>query len=381
MHPNRPRLGSTSRSPRAPRPTRSAGATRGLAPLAFLVLALPVGGAGCASCERAGQGTLSVMGGTINDPGNKSLRRGMLAFGIDRACSEMLKRTAALREGGETSGSATNPTNGRFFPKTCSAATAENGDLVMSLSGTGYTYASMVHKVTFDAAATITFDQDFLMSGDDLYGYFRTKDVSKPQVTLKVIESRLPAIANQLTGFGENYARQLMDEKMRDGFTMRRRPNSETDFRSGIVQLGTWPKVDYDVKGGLTLANDRSEVHEQQRDFLGPFEVADSDKAIFVRGRIDGAPGLNVLVIDDATAKPWIETYMTAAEATPPPAAPKQSYTTQQGQEFAVTVTGKGTYWIVLDNTATITGGYKPPGNLLDDRAAVVSYAVVYGDK
>ncbi len=355
--------------------------TRQWTSLALLLLTLPTGGAGCASCESAGQGSLSVMGGTINDPGNKSLRRGMMAFGIDRACSEMLKRTASLREGGEAAGAATNPTNGRFFPKTCQAASAQNGDLVMSLSGTGYTYASIVHKVTFDASATVTFDQDFLMSGDDLYGYFRTKDVSHPQVSLRVIESRLPAIANQLTGFGDNYARQLLDEKMRDGFTMRRRKNSETDFRSGVVQLGTWPKVDYDVKGGLTLANDRSEVHEQQRDFLGPFEITDGDKAIFVRGRIDGAPGLNVLVMDDAAARPWIETYLSAPEATPPPSPAKQAYTTQQGQEFAFNVTGKGTYWIVLDNTSTIAGGYTPPGNLLDDRAAVVSYAIVYGDK
>jgi hypothetical protein len=375
MHPERPRTVSAKRRPRAPRPLAR------LIPAAFLALALPTAGVGCASCEKAGHGTLSLMGGTINDPQNKALRRGMLAFGIDRACEEMLKRPTGLREGGEMAGSATNPTNGRFFPKTCQQATAENGDLILALTGTGYTYASMVHKVTFDASATVTFDQDFLMSGDDLYGYFRTKDVSKPNVTLKVIESRLPAIANQLTGFGENYARQLLDEKLRDGFTMRRRANAETDFRPGIVQLGTWPRVDYDVKGGVPLANDRTEVHEQQRDFLGPFEITDSDKAIYVRGRIDGAPGLNVLVVDDATARPWIDTYMTTAEVTPPPSPPKQQWMAKQGAEFAFTVTGKGTYWIVLDNTATIAGGYKPPGNLLDDRAAVASYAVAYGDK
>jgi hypothetical protein len=375
-------MGSTPQrtAPSAPREGRGA-TLRSLAPIAFLVLALPVGGVGCASCERAGQNTISIMGGTINDPQNKSLRRGMLAFGIDRACQEMLKRPTALREGGEMAGSATNPTNGRFFPKTCSMATAENGDVVLTFSGTGYSYASMVHKVTFDASATAQFDQDFLMSGSDLYGYFRTKDVSKPNVSLKVIESRLPAIANQLTGFGDNYAKQLLSEKLRDGFTMRRRSNSETDFRSGIVELGTWPKVDYDVKGGLVLANDRSEVHEGQRDFLGPFEIGDSDKAVFLRGRIDGAPGLNVLVMDDAAAKPWIETYLTVGDATPPPSTPRQQVVAKQGQEFALTITGKGTYWIVLDNTATIAGGYAPPGNLLDDRAAVASYAIAYGDK
>jgi hypothetical protein len=225
------------------------------------------------------------MGGTVNDPGNKSLRRALLSFGLDAACKEMLKRPTALREGGETAGSATNPTNGRFFPRNCTQSVAANGDLIISFAGPGYTYATGVHKVTFEASATVQYDQDFLMSGSTLYGYFRTREVSKPAVQLKVIESTLPSIVNQLTGFGENYAKQLLSERLREGFTVRRKPDSETDFRAGIVQLGTWPAVGYKVDGGLTLANDRTEVHEQQRDFIGPLEIDDTSKAIYVTTR------------------------------------------------------------------------------------------------
>jgi hypothetical protein len=345
-----------------------------------LLLIVPLGGAGCASCEKAGFSGLSVMGGTINDPSNKSLRRGLLQFGLDQACAEMLKRPTALREGGETAGSATNPTNGRFFPKSCSQAQADNGDLVISFSGSGYTYASGVHKVTFEAAATVRYDQDFLMNGEELYGYFRTKEVSKPDIKLKVIESTLPAIANQLTGFGENYAKQLLSERLRDGFTVRRKSNSETDFRAGIVQLGTWPKLGYAMGGGLTLANDRTEVHEQQRDFIGPFEIDDEDNAIFVNGRIDGAPGVNVLVVDGATGDTWIDKYLTIGDATPPPAPPRQMLVAKQGAEFKLKITGKGRFWLVFDNTSTIAGGISPPGNFLDDRAAVVSFAASVGE-
>ncbi|GAC1571559.1 MAG: hypothetical protein NVS3B20_23920 [Polyangiales bacterium] len=349
----------------------------------MMVLSLPLGGAGCASCESAGQRGLSVMGGTVNNPENKSLRRAMLSFGLDRACTEMLKRSTSLREGGETAGSATNPTNGRFFPKTCSQSSAENGDLVIAFQGVGYTYASGVHKVTFEASASVQYDQDFLMQEDVLYGYFRTRAVSKPSVVLKVIESTLPAIANQLTGFGENYAKQLLNERLRDGFTVRRTPSSETDFRSGIVQLGTWPITGYATNGGLSLANDRTEVHEQQRDFIGPLELDDPDKALYVSGKIDGAPAVNVLVVDDATAKAWIDKYLSVANATPPPSPAQQLLVARQNQEFKLKIGGgaKGTYWLVFDNTSTISGGASPPGNFLDDRAAVVSYAVVVGDK
>jgi len=352
---------------------------------AFLVLSLPTSGAGCASCASAGQAGLSLMGGTINDPKNKSLRRAMLSFGLDSACKEMLKRPTALREGGETAGSATNPTNGRFFPRTCTQSTAANGDLIISFAGVGYTYASGVHKVTFDASATVQYDQDFLMSGDILYGYFRTKEVSKPNIQLKVIESTLPAIANQLTGFGENYAKQLLAERLRDGFTVRRKPDSETDFRAGIVTLGTWPVVGYkvDPSGGLTYVNDRTEVHEQQRDFIGPLELDDSDKAFYVSGRMDGASTINVVVVDDSVGRAWVDKYLTVGDATPPPGKLLTQLIAKQNQEFRVKIGGghKGTYWLVFDNTATIPGGASPPGNLLDDRAGVVTYAVVLGDK
>lgn len=348
---------------------------------ATLLALAALSGTGCASCERAGMAGLSLMSGTINDPANKSLRRGMMSFALDRACKEMMMRTTALREGGETSGAATNPTNGRFFPRSCTQTTAPNGDLVISFSGVGYTYASVVHKVTFEASASIQYDQDFLMSGDDLYAYFRTKQLVQTNFQLKVIESTLPAMANQLTGFGDKYAKQLMNERLRDGFTVRRRPDSETDFRAGIVQLGTWPKVSYQVKGGLVLVNDRTEVHEQQRDFLGPFSIDEAEQILTVTGKIDGAPAMNVLVMEDSAVKPWIEKYLTVGEVTPPPSKPLQQAVVKQNEQFQLDVTGKGVYWIVFDNTGTIPGGAKPPGNLLDDRAAVANYSVVLREK
>lgn len=355
----------------------SARALAGVASLAVIAAS----GAGCASCERAGQGVISLMGGTINDPGNKSLRRGMLSFGLDRACTEMSAKPAGLREGVETNGSATNPINGRFFAKTCSVSTASDGDVVISFSGTGWSWASGVRKITFDASAVVRFDQDFFLSGDDLYGYFRTKDVSTPQVTIKVIESTPIAIAEQISGFGERYARAMMTEKLREGMTVRRRKSGETDFRAGIVELGTWPTLAYATPSGAPIFNDRAEVHEAQRDFIGPIEVPDDASMGVAALRLDGADAINVLVIDEATEKTWVDQYIAIAGATPPPRPPLQQLVARQGVDMNLQLPNKGRYWIVLDNTSTISGGVAPPGHLLDDRAAVVSYAVAVGAK
>lgn len=145
------------------------------------------------------------------------------------------------------------------------------------------------------------------------------------------------------------------------------------------MQLGTWPKVSYQVKGGLVLLNDRTEVHEQQRDFLGPFSIDEADQ-------IDGHRQ------DRRRARDGSSRWRTArssrgsrsttvGEVTPPPSKPLQQAVVKQNEQFQLDVTGKGVYWIVFDNTGTIPGGAKPPGNLLDDRAAVANYSVVLREK
>ena len=74
---------------------------------------------------------------------------------------------------------------------------------------------------------------------------------------------------------------------------------------------------------------------------------------------------------------------LTVGDATPPPNKPLAQYVVKQGEEikFKAGEGQEGTYWIVLDNTGTITGGVKPPGNLFDDRAAVASFTVAIGGK
>ncbi len=52
----------------------------------------------------------------------------------------------------------------------------------------------------------------------------------------------------------------------------------------------------------------------------------------------------------------------------------------RQGQEYQRGfVLPKGQYYVIVDNTPT-AGVVNPPQNVLDDRAAVVSYAISVGE-
>ncbi len=63
-----------------------------LVPLLLLAFSAP----GCASCAGTGQGLLGIMPGAINDPGNRSLRRAILQYGLDQFCAQMTTHNAPL---------------------------------------------------------------------------------------------------------------------------------------------------------------------------------------------------------------------------------------------------------------------------------------------
>ena len=135
---------------------------RALRHLAVIAFALSFVGASC------GQAALAIMPGVLNDPGNLSLRRAILAFGTSSICSEMLRRSVPLRMHEE------EPSMGRFFPASCFAQTLQNGNLLVQFSGTGYLWTNVTKRLTFEASSSVEYQQDFLMDVSTLYAYFRT---------------------------------------------------------------------------------------------------------------------------------------------------------------------------------------------------------------
>ena len=349
---------------------------RALRHVAAAAFALSFVGASC------GQSALGILPGVLNDPSNLSLRREILKFAIGQTCSEMLKRSVAIRTRAE------DPSMGRFFPATCFAQEGQEGHLFVRFTGTGYAWTNATRKLTFHASAAVEYEIDFMMDGSTLYAYFRHKTTSSVAFDLKVVESPisssmlgLPVNVNAQT-LAAQLGPQLLRQELARGFTVIRESDGAGSFGVGIVEKGQRPPAPYKKTdtGHLLLANERTEIHQGQRDYVGPFEVTGDGRALHLTISVDGAPGADVIVVPASIGQAWRDTYIQQAAPTPPPSPGRVDEPVAQGVIWRRSVAlPKGTYYVVIDNTDT-AGRTSLPKSPTDDIAATISYAVEEGD-
>ena len=337
------------------------------------VIGIAASGSGCASCA---QSYLGIMPGTINDPANRTLRREILSYGIGQFCTELVKHNAPLRLADD------QPVIGRFYPKSCSTKEMPDGNLQVSLGGDGYAWTNLSKKVSFDMNGTIEYDQDFQLDGSTMYAYFRTKQVARSDFKSRVIEQPIANFVNQLTPIGDNFGRQLLATELAKGFTVIRDPNGNAEFGLGVIDVGKHPQKPWDVHGSskLTYENIRTEVHQNQRDFVGPIVIEDSGRALYVTATLDGVDAVDVLLLAKNEGETSLGYYLTYGASGPLAGSPAFSDVVHNGAQYTkpIPVT-KGTYYLVWDNTPS-AGVVAPVVNLLDDRAAMISYVVQIGD-
>jgi len=341
---------------------------------AFLTLLLATSAATLAGCPNP----LCTFRGTINDPSNRTMRRAMLKKGMGDFCQQMLQRNAPLRL------SPDSPVIGRYYPKQCIAP--ESDDLQVSFNGFGYAYTNVSQKMTFTMKAQALYRYDFLVTeGDrcDVYAYFRTSRIDSSEFKIHRIESQTASMMNQLTQMGDNFGKQLMGKKLQEGFTVvRYTSNNVDDFTLGILPLGQKPFHPFQVTGKdrITYENERVEVAQNQRDFVGPIVVEGDGKALFVQAQVDGAPAVDVLLMRKMDAEASLQLYFEYPQSGPLAAPPMAGDILQQGVQmnrgFPV---APGTYYVVFDNTPT-AGQVNPPANAMDNRAAVINYLIQIGD-
>ena len=342
--------------------------------LLILLFLLPTLGAGCAGCEQCALGVLS---GPINDPSNRALRRDILSKGLDKFCQEMVKHNAPLQLQQGT------PAIGRYFPRQCVQQTLQNGDLFVQFSGVGYAWTNVSKKVTFTMDGTVTYDTDFLMDGCTAYAYFKTHEVRGANFVSRVIEQPIANFVNQLTPMGNQFASQLVNAQLQQGFTVIMDSNQQADFGLGMIEKGKRPEHPIDVHGNnrITYENTRTDVHVGQRDFVGPIRIEDTGRAIYVQATLDGTPAVDVLFMNEQEANFMLDQYLQVATVTALP-APNQlggdviQYGVPYNNKRAV---NPGTYYVVFDNSP-VAGMVAPPINPLSDPAATISYAVQIGD-
>lgn len=317
--------------------------------------------------------------GTINDAANKSMRQSMLRKGMGDFCKQMLGRNAPLKM------SVDSPVIGRFYPQQCIAPEGE--ELKVSFSGMGYAWTNVTKKMSFTASGAAAYRYDFLVTeGDrcDVYAYFRPSRVESSDFRTYRVEGTAASVLSTFSPFGDTFGKQIVGKKLQEGFTVISYDGkSETiDFGIGILPLGKRPFHPFQVHGDdkVTYENERTEVHQNQRDFVGPIEVTESNRALYVTATLDGAAALDWFVMRREQAEPSLRLYFDYPQSGPLAAPPMYADVLAAGPELKrKVVVPPGVYYVVFDNTPT-AGQVSPPNNPFDDRAAVVNYLIQIGD-
>lgn len=358
---------------------------RWLRAAAVLLIALGSLGASC------GQTALAVLPGVANNPQNRTLRRELFSFAISELCDQMKNLSLPLKMRDP------DPALGRFFPVACMVNEMESGNLFVQFTGHGYAWTNVTGRMGFEASAAVEYDHDFIMDGSTMYVYFRQRDTQATSFRVLMVENAPKGSGAQLATslFGtsiEEITRQIgtrvLSSQLARGFTVVRESDGTVAFSLGVVEKGQKPAVPFE-RGDSDreiAANDRTEIHLSQRDFVGPFTVEDGD-ALYLTMLLEGAPAIDALIVSKSVGDAWIERYEHEPAAGPPPGPllydqPVQASQVPVGQapvlwRRAVPLP-EGSYYVVLDNTAT-AGSTAPGGQPHDDRAALVSYGMELG--
>lgn len=350
----------------------------------LLSLSMGLNLAACGSRESMGDGSLRVLGaGVVNDPENKSLRFDMLKFGLDRFCEEMKNAGAALKLSDE------EPVLGRFFAESCQSQVIDDEtrkSFVLQYTGKGYAWTNVTGKLGFTSRGLVEYAPDFQLSDGALYVYFRPKAVDAAAFQLVSIDSTaaqagIAASAGTLSP--DEIGRHVLDSQLKRGFTVIRYGNDgRTDFGLGFIPKGQKPYKPFEITTDKRLlSNERTEVHVQGQDYIGPLTVTDTDTALFVTLELDGADNVDYQIVPKATGDAMLDRYIRTPGPCPllaPPAfdaTASRSARTQQPVPLPV-----GQYFLVLDNSAAL-GRSQPPPGAAGDNAARVDYALMLGPR
>jgi hypothetical protein len=349
-------------------------AMRGLASRLALSVVCVVAGAACSPTS------VCKMGGPINDPTNRTLRRNIMSYGLGQFCQQMLTRNAPLKLAPDA------PVIGRFYPQHCQQRTLDNGDLWVQFDGMGYAFTNLSRKVTFTNASTIQYDDDFRCADDSsIYAYFDPRAASPPSFHVLQIEQPIANLMQNWVGpFADNFGKQMVSGQLAQGITVIQGSDGTLDFDVGHLRLGQRPVHPFALHGKdrVTVESLRTQVYANERDFIGPVKVDDGGRAIYMTMQLDGQPAADVMLIPKAQGDAALQAYVSYGPAGPLPFPPMTSDVIQYGVQYQRAVpVPPGMYYVVIDNTPT-AGQAAPPASspFGAAAAAVINYSIEIGD-
>jgi hypothetical protein len=302
-------------------------------------------------------------------------------FGAQKMCPEMLKRGAPLQlvPGGDTLG--------RFFPTACRVDT--NGDthsITLHFSGTGYAWTPIAGRMGFSVEAGVEYRPDFRLEDDAVYVWARYNRVTYgPIFQIGSVENPLAdwaarSPAGYLAG---TFGGQIVQGQLASGFTVIRTDQGD-DFSLGILEPPKRPVHPFGLGDSdrVSLASEVTDIRPNQVDFLGPFEVAESGQALFLRFKLNG-PAIDAFVMSRMQGDPFREALQRGTPLGPPPSPPVTSFVIQPNADQSQHVRlPPGQYYVLVDNSNRL-GAVAPPWSpiaVLGGGSAVLSYSVELGE-
>jgi hypothetical protein len=328
--------------------------------LALLVVVLAAASGGCGAVLN-------------NDP---NLRWwAFKTFGAQRVCPEMLKASVPLRM---QEGSAVV---GRFYPNQCSHSINDQGrTILVNVSGSGYVYVQTVKRIGFTLNVSVEYAFDYRFEDEGVWAWGKLHRVAAgPHFTITSVENKIADIATVMTPAGPaaNFVGgQVVTTFLQRGFTVVE-TDSGKEFSLGILPPGKHPvrpiEIDDDDEA-LVYANESIDVHAGQRDFLGPFEIADEDQALQLKGSVSGTP-VELMILPKQMGDAWRQAYQ-SGDSGPPPSMPITGAQLPPGPFMKRFKLRPGFYYVVVDNTSS-AGQVSPPASVLGvlvDPATRVTY-------
>lgn len=305
-------------------------------------------------------------------------------FGAQKICPEMLKQGIPLRLEDRS------PAIGRFFPMQCSYNVNDQAQTItVNVAGTGYGYMMPAKRVGFQLTASVEYRADFTLSGDDVYVWGKpNRIVNGPNFQLGYVENPIVDVAANVPPFGSiaNFlGNQVVSTEMSRGFTVIHNADKGNDFALGVLQPPARPNHPFDISNStdrFTFANETVDVHANERDYLGPFEITDASQALYMTMSTIGT-AVDVMVVAKPVGDAWRDVYQTGKPLGPPPGPVVAGGPLQPGpQDLKRYALPPGVYYVVLDNTSA-AGLVAPPVfplNPLSDAVARVSYLAQVGN-
>ena len=215
--------------------------------------------------------------------------------------------------------------------------------------------------------------------------YFRPKTVDAAAFQLLSVDSAL-ARAGIAAAAGtinpDEIGRHVLDAQLKRGFTViRYGSDGRTDFGLGFIPKGQKPYKPFEISSEKTiLVNERTEVHLQGQDYIGPLNISDDDSALSLTLELDGAESVDYQLVPKALGDAMLDRYVRSPGPCPtlgPPSFDASAGRARAQQQLPLPV---GQYFLVLDNSSQL-GRSQPPAGGAADHAARVDYAVLVGDR